>query len=641
MAERAATALEDRSETTTADGGAAGKRDDSAPNRPVDPLALRLEAARHRVGLHALPRIVAGALRLTWEASHRGFLLAAGLQIVGALSAVALVVVGQLALDVLLALDRVPPGPATVAAVVAALAVVTAIGSANATLQQQQQRLLGEQVSLVTWRRLLDVTGRVPLDCFESPGFYDQLQRIQTNALIRPVTVTTGAFGLLGGAAGIGGLLAVLLTIDPLLVPALLLAGVPALLLSRRSSAREFAFAAEVSPTYRARDYLRRVLTGRDEAKEVRAFGTERTLRARHDTHSAGYVTALRRHVRVRQAYALGGVAATATALAASLALLVWFLSIGRISLAEAGAAVLGIRMLSGRLDQSFQAIGGLVESSIFLDDLDRFLGLATVTERPGTGDAPTLRRAVVAEGVSYTYPGADRPALRDVDVTIGAGEIIAVVGENGSGKTTLAKLLAGLHAPTSGTIRWDGVDTAELEPADVRRGVSVIFQDFVRYRLSALENIGLGDPDHHDDGEAARAAAYRAGAAAYLERLPRGYETILSKEYAGGTELSLGQWQRVALARALRRDAPLVILDEPSSALDPRAEQALFADVRATLEGRAAVLVSHRYSTVRTADRIYVMREGRIVESGSHDALMAQGGLYAELFTLQARAYR
>lgn len=603
-------------------------------------MELHLEDPRRRKDVRRLHLVVAGALRLTWEASRRGFVIAAALQIVGALAVSALVVVGQLALEVLIGADRGSPVTSPLVVVIVLLAVVTAVGAAAATLQQQQQRLLSEEVSIVAWRKVLDVTGRVGLEFYESPQFYDQLQRVQTNAVIRPITVTTGVFGLIGSTLGTVGLLLVLLAIDPLLVPILLLAGIPSVLLSRRASRLEFRFAASVMPTFRAREYLRGVLTGREEAKEIRAFGAETPLRGRHDGRAADFLGALRRHVRVRQLLAMGVVGTTSLALVISLGMLVWFLAIGRISLADAGAAALGIRLLSSRLDQMFQSVASLLESSVFLEDLDRFLGLAVVADGPGTGKAPPLERAVTVDGVSYTYPGSTQQVLHEVNLTIGAGEVVAIIGENGSGKTTLAKIIAGLYAPTSGAISWDGVDTATLEPADVRRGVSVIFQDFVRYQLTAQENIGLGDPDHVDDEAAARSAAHRAGAAGFIEPLPYGYETILSKEFADGQDLSVGQWQRVALARALRRDAPLIILDEPSSALDPRAEQALFADVRATLYGRTAVLISHRYSTVRTADRIYVMREGRVVEAGSHDSLMAVDGLYAELFSLQARAY-
>jgi ATP-binding cassette subfamily B protein len=610
-------------------------------NRYLDPGSGYLEGRKRATRVRGLHRVVVSALRLTWEAGRRGFVIAALLQILGALSVTALVVVGHLALDAILAANNQSSATRSLLPVIVLLAVVTAVGSAASTLQQQQQRLLGEEVSIAVWRRMLDVTGRVNLEFYESPTFYDQLQRVQSNALVRPITVTTAIFGLIGGAFGLGGLLAALLAVEPLLVPALLLAGIPSLLLSRRASRLEFRFVTLVNPTFRARQYLRAVLTGRDEAKEVRAFGAEGALRSRHDDRSEEYLVRLRGHVRTRQRYALGSVATTSIALTMALALLAWFLFIGRISFAEAGAAALAVRLLSSRLEQLFRSIASLMESAVFLEDLDRFLMLTVVADGPGTGAKPPLARALSVEELSYTYPGSAEPVLHDVNMWIGAGEVVAIVGENGSGKTTLAKLIAGLYSPTQGTIRWDDVSASEMEPADLRRGVAVIFQDFVRYKLSAQENIGLGEPAQVDDEDAVRSAASRAGAATFLERLPKGYETTLSKEFADGQDLSLGQWQRVALARALRKDAPLVILDEPSSALDPRAEQALFADVRRTLHGRTAILISHRYSTVRTADRIYVMRDGRIAETGTHDELMADDGLYAELFSLQARAYR
>ena len=330
----------------------------------------------------------------------------------------------------------------------------------------------------------------------------------------------------------------------------------------------------------------------------------------------------------------------SAVVLAATLGLLLYFVGTGRVTVAGAGAAAVAVRLLSSRLDQLVGSIGTLFESSVFLEDLERFLALSVEADSAGTGTAAQHRHEIVLSGVSYTYPGSDRPAVDQVDLHIGAGEVIALVGENGSGKTTLAKLIAALYTPTEGSIHWDGVDTRELEPVDIRRSVAVIFQDFVRYQLSALENIGLGEPDEVEDEAAARSAAAQAGAAGFIDALPQGYQTILSREYADGRDLSVGQWQRVALARAFRRDAPLVVLDEPTSALDPRAEHALFADVRGLLHGRSALLISHRFSSVRGADRIYVMESGRIVESGCHNDLMASEGLYSELFQLQARAY-
>jgi ATP-binding cassette subfamily B protein len=227
-----------------------------------------------------------------------------------------------------------------------------------------------------------------------------------------------------------------------------------------------------------------------------------------------------------------------------------------------------------------------------------------------------------------------------DVSLHVGAGEVVALVGENGSGKTTLAKLLAQLYRPDRGRVLWGGVDTATLDQARLRRDVTLIFQDFVQYVLSAGENIGLGRHERLDDGDAIRAAARLADVDEVVTALPEGYGTLLGNEFVGGRDLSKGQWQRIALARAFFRDAPLIVLDEPTAALDARAEHDLFERVRDLFRGRGVLLISHRFSSVRSADRIYVLMGGRVVESGSHDDLMAAGGLYAELFTLQAAAY-
>jgi ATP-binding cassette subfamily B protein len=243
-------------------------------------------------------------------------------------------------------------------------------------------------------------------------------------------------------------------------------------------------------------------------------------------------------------------------------------------------------------------------------------------------------------EDVSFTYPSATTPAVTNVSMEIGAGEIVALVGENGSGKTTLAKLLCRLYLPHGGRVLWDGVDTASVDPDGLRRSVAVIFQDFLHYALPAAENIGMGRHQRIGDAEAIRGAALHAGADDFLAKLPSGYETVLGPEFEGGKELSVGQWQRVALARAFFRDAPFIILDEPTAALDARAEHELFESIRTLCRGRSVLLISHRFSSVRSADRIYVLDGGRVVESGSHDELMALSGRYADLFTLQAAAY-
>ena len=254
---------------------------------------------------------------------------------------------------------------------------------------------------------------------------------------------------------------------------------------------------------------------------------------------------------------------------------------------------------------------------------------------------APVSFSTLRLENVTFNYPGVDEPALRDVSLDIGAGQVVALVGENGSGKTTLAKLLCGLYAPSAGRLLWDDADTVQFEPAGLRRSVAVLFQDFCKYLLDVSENIGVGRHERLGDADTIRLAAEHAGADAFIRDLPQGYRTLLGPEFEGGHNLSVGQWQRMALARAFLRDAPLVILDEPTAALDARAEHELFDSMRTLFAGRTVLLISHRFSSVRSADRIYVLHKGQLVEQGTHEQLMQLNGQYADLFTLQAAAYQ
>jgi ATP-binding cassette subfamily B protein len=303
--------------------------------------------------------------------------------------------------------------------------------------------------------------------------------------------------------------------------------------------------------------------------------------------------------------------------------------------------AAVAVQQMGARLRALDGSAGNLHECSLFLDDLVTFLELrvVVVAERPGD-PAPASFRRLAVEHVSFVYPGTSRPVLSDVSLEIGGDEVVALVGTNGSGKTTLAKILCGLYTPSSGRVLWDGTDVARCDPAQLRRGVAAIFQDFVHYELSGHDNVGLGDVARIDDLAAIRRAAELAGADEAITLLPEGYETRLSRAYDGGAELSIGQWQRVALARAFFRDAPFLVLDEPTAALDAEAEHELFESLRALQRGRAVLLISHRFSSVRSADRIYLLDQGRVAEAGTHDELLALGGRYAELFTRQASAY-
>lgn len=611
----------------------------ASPGGGYDPMATLVAAQAAPRRVRSLPSLLRQGLVLAYTAGRGTLVLTAAGQLLGAVFAGLQVFAATFALRAVLDAER-SGGSVTRAAVpLALLAALGALTTVTATLMTQRQRLLGELVTRHVWARVLRVTTSVPLESFESAEFYDRLQRVETFALVRPLTLAQSLVSLLGGLAGTLVLGVALLRIEPLLVPLLTLAGVPLILLNRRSSGLEFEFAVQQTPALRLRSYLRSVLIGRQEAKEVRAFELADPLAGQHDANYGGYVDALQRHLRRKTALLLVGAAATTLVTAGTLALLLLLVSRGRVSLAQAGGAVVAVRLLATRLQQVTSGVGQLFESGLFLAELDEFLSLE-VPVRPSSARVRPFD-ALTARGLSFTYPGADRPAVADVDLDLCAGEVVAIVGENGSGKSTLAKLLAGLYTPTAGTVCWDDRDAALLDERARRAHTAVVFQDFVRYQLSARVNVGVGRYDllHHEDR--LRDAARSADVDELLSGLSAGYETVLSKAFAGGRELSGGQWQRIALARAFFRDAPFVVLDEPSAALDPRAEHELFSRLRTLFAGRSVLFISHRFSTVRGADRTYVMKGGRVVESGSHEELMAVGGLYAELFRLQAAAYQ
>jgi ATP-binding cassette subfamily B protein len=329
---------------------------------------------------------------------------------------------------------------------------------------------------------------------------------------------------------------------------------------------------------------------------------------------------------------------ATIGAVASWIGAVVFLYVTKRTGFEQLGAAAVAAPILVTRFATVGMAISQTLQASIFLDDLNDFLNLKQQTfssTQTRARSTPKISEIKV-DSVHFSYPGTEAEALKGVSLTLKPGEVVALVGENGSGKTTLAKIIGQLYRPSSGRVLVNGIDTEELDGAELRKQIAIIFQDFVRYQLTANENVALGDTAHIDDTQRVQSAVDQAGARDFLERLPEKYETILSKAFPGGADLSIGQWQRVALARAFFRDAPFIILDEPTAALDARAEYHLFERLRELRRGRTLLLISHRFSTVRSADHIFVMNQGEIIENGSHDELMQNEGLYAELFNLQ-----
>lgn len=606
----------------------------------VDPLDLRVRERNQRRSFRRGAALVARSTSLVWQSGRTLFLALAALQLVGALLLAGQVLVVERFLNAVVELGdggsmRGLVGP--VAALAALMGGAALVGSVQGTLR----RFLADSVARRTWQQVLAVATRVSLRQFESPAFYDSLQRVSANAASRPLQVTQALLGAFGSAAVTVSVGATLVAIHPALLVLLVLGGLPLLLTNRRESRLEFDFSVRQTYPARERGYLSIILTGRNEAKEIRAFGLGRALRDRFDALYGRYQKDLAAHLRRRTLLSVVGNLASAVVVGVTLLLVVWLIAQGVMTVAQAGAAIVAIRMLQGQVQTLLGSVQSIFEAGLFLDDVDAFMELGPSADAlEAGGPAPEAFDEISAHGVGFTYPGSDEPALRGVDVTVRRGQVVALVGENGSGKTTLAKILAGLYDADSGAVRWDGTDTRDLDRATLRERVAPIFQDFVRYAFSARDNVTVGDVDAPTDDDRIRSAAARAGADGFLAALPHGYDTMLSRLFRDGRDLSGGQWQRVAIARAFYRDAPLIILDEPTASLDPRAEHQIFESLRDVLAGRSAVFISHRFSTVRSADHIYVLESGLVAEHGTHDELMAAGGLYADLFTLQASAY-
>jgi ATP-binding cassette subfamily B protein len=608
----------------------------------ADTVSLGDSGARRR--LTRIPRLTLAAVGLVRRAAPRQLGATVVLQVVIAVLVGAQLLIGKTLIAELLHIDA--RHGADVAHLIPAFAGLivanTASGAAGALLGQQQQ-LLTEFVTRHTFDGIIDVAGSVPLASFEDPAFYDHLERARAAGMYRPIEMVNNvvSFGTaLLTSVGVAG---ALLTLEPLLLPLVLLAGVPLLLAALYNSRQAYAFEYAMTVQARERLHLMNLLTERDSAKELRVFDAVDFLRRRYDALTQERLEKMRVFLRGRLGVSLVGTTATAIGTAIAIGSLVWLLATGRTEVSTAVTAALAMQVLASRLSAMTSALSKIVEAGLFLDDFHRFLALGEADRLRDApeGVPPERFEGLRIEQVSFTYPNTERPVLEEVSLEVNPGEVVALVGENGSGKTTLVKLVSQLYRDVdAGRIVWSGVDARELDPRAIQAQLTVLFQDFVQYELSVADNIALGRADAGDDAASIEEAARRAGAHDLVTRLPQGYATRLGRQFFGGQELSGGQWQRLALARAFYRGGEFLILDEPTAALDPRAEHDLFEQVRALAAGRSVLLISHRFSSVRMADRIYVLDGGRVVESGAHDELMAREGLYAELFSLQAAAY-
>jgi ATP-binding cassette, subfamily B, bacterial len=482
----------------------------------------------------------------------------------------------------------------------------------------------------------------VDLEYYENAQYYNALHLAQQEAPYRPPEILTL---LIQTGQNLFSLVAIGILLSSLhwsIALMLLVTALPVLFVRLRYAEDLYRKKQEWTPQERRADYYSWVLTSVEHAKEVRLFDLGELFQRRFQK--------LRTLIR-RDRLALIRRSIVSEWLMKSLTTLVVFAVFGfmarqaLIGVITVGSLVMyyqAFQQGQGALSEALGGLASLYENSLFLTRLYAFLDLERVVSEPAQPKAfpVPIEGGIRFEGVRFNYPNSTRPLLEDINLSIGAGETIALVGENGAGKTTLIKLLCRLYEVNDGKITIDGIDLKDFYTTELRNKISVVFQDYVHYNLAAIENIGLGDIAQLDDVEAIQAAALKTGAAKAIDRLPHGYDTILGCEYEEGEEFSIGEWQKVAIARAFLRQSQIVVLDEPTSALDARAEYEVFEQFRQLTQGRSAILISHRLSTVKLADRIYMLSGGKIVEHGTHAELIEKQGAYAELFEMQASSY-
>jgi ATP-binding cassette, subfamily B, bacterial len=587
-------------------------------------------------------------LGLVWRTSRPLTVALGALTLLGALVPVGIAWVGKQIIDGVVAQN----GPRTLRAVLLELGLVVLVASVQRGLSLVRA-LLGARLGIDLNVAILAKALTLELSHFEDSEFYDKLTRARREASSRPVAMATDAFHLVENLLSLGGYAALLVGYSPLAVVGLLLATVPATLAEWRFSKQSFRLRNWRSPESRRLLYLEYVLANDEHAKEVKLFGIGPILLGRYRTLAETLYDEDRRLTWRRSvATHLLSLLATGAFYGAYVGMALRAVE-GRITLGELSLYILAFRQGQSLFQSALGAVGSLYEHNLYLANLFTYLDLPTGVARPrpvtvgqalpeAAAAGATPFAGVRFEGVGFRYPGRDEWALRDIDLVVPRGESLALVGENGAGKTTLIKLLTRLYEPTEGRILLDGRLLSDWPIDALRARIGVVFQDFNQYQLRVRENVGFGSVDHLDDDTRLVRAVERGGAEEVVSALKGGLDAPLGRWFQEGSELSGGQWQKIALARAfVREEADILVLDEPTAALDAEAEHAVFERFRELARERTTVTISHRFPTVRMASRIVVLDHGRIIESGTHDALIAQGGQYARMFSLQAEGYR
>ena len=615
------------------------------PPLPTPDLSLR----QRFQALRNLPPF----LRDIWRTSRPLTLVSMGLRLVRAVLPVAALYVGKLIIDeaVRLVAHGVPHDVAAAwhSGVLDHLSLLLLLELAIAVLSDLLGRMVGyadgllsEQFTNRIGARLMEHAATLDLEDFEDPDLQDRLQRARMQTMGR-MNLMAQLFGQAQDFVTVGTFAAGLIVYAPWLILLLALALIPAFIGESHFNTLGYNLNTMWTPERRELEYLKQVGSSVETAKEVKIFDLNRFLIDRFKTLSTKFYEGNKAIAGKRAFWGTLLAALGSLAYYAAYAYIAWRTVRGDFSIGDLTFLSSSFLRLRSLLESLLSGFAQVANQSLYLDDIYSFFKIEPeITSKPGAAVVPRpIQQGFVFDNVGFRYEGAERWALRGLSFELLAGEVLALVGENGAGKTTLVKLLARLYDPDEGRILLDGRDLRDYDLDDLRANVGVIFQDFVRYHLTAGENIGVGQIGAMHDRPRIEAAARRGMADEVIADLPLGYDQLVGRRWKTGMDLSGGQWQKIAIARAYMRDAQVMILDEPTAALDARAEYEVFRRFKELSDGKTAVLISHRFSSVRMADRILVLAGGKVEAQGTHEQLMAQGGRYAELFELQAAGYR
>ncbi len=585
--------------------------------------------------------------QLVWQASALGTLWLAGMATIGGMVPPAIAWVKKLMIDEIvdLVINQVEPWNGVMALVPFLLLIIFLLALSNVVMQARllAQKNLRSRLRLHIHKLIIEKALILDLGHFENADYYDKLQNARAEADFRVSDIVVQTFNLIQSIITFISFAVLLIRFNPLLILILIGATLPSFGMQQRYGQLTFRLLTGQAPERREMKYYERLLTVDRNAKEIKLFGLGHTLLQRY---IEWFWKLFREDMQLAQRRSVVSVLWGMLGLVGYFFAIAWIIFRAIAQTITFGDAVLNLEAFerSHYLGQTIlNTLLKLYENNLFVTNVFEFLKLESQLPVPADPlDLPiSINHAIEFENLSFKYPGQEDWTLRNINLKLHPGEKLALVGLNGAGKTTLVKILAGLYPPTEGRVLVDGIDLHQYDLHQWHKKIGVIFQDFVHYQFTAAENIGFGQIEHIDDQERVVEAAQKGGAHEVLENLPNGYATRLGKWFEDGFQLSIGQWQKVALSRAFMREAELLILDEPTASLDAQHEFQIFEQFHELTDGKMAVLISHRFSTVRMADHIAVIEKGKITELGNHIELMANGGTYAQLFNLQAQGYR